>query len=195
MPYLLRGTLPVVPVVGKWIRFGVQSSQTGLHGGAHRLSAGHRFAAAGCKNAVFCGEDDFFCVSSCVVLYFVVPLHPSNDQMVRLVQLVRMSDCGSEGRGFESHISPPVIEKSACQRGFFCYIFTAMCRPCLTGGVGHKKSPALPSRTHIILMNRICIEKCKIFIAQCISALLLQRSQKIVVKTKFFCCKKWLFFP
>lgn len=26
--------------------------------------------------------------------------------MVKLVQLVRMSDCGSEGRGFESHISP-----------------------------------------------------------------------------------------
>ena len=92
------------------------------------------------KNAVFCGKMIFFGVSSCVVLYFVVPLHPSNDQMVRLVQLVRMSDCGSEGRGFESHISPPVIEKSACQRGFFCYIFTALCRPCLTGGVGHKKA-------------------------------------------------------
>ncbi len=27
-------------------------------------------------------------------------------QMVRLAQLVRASDCGSEGRGFETHISP-----------------------------------------------------------------------------------------
>ncbi len=26
--------------------------------------------------------------------------------MVRLAQLVRASDCGSEGRGFETHISP-----------------------------------------------------------------------------------------
>ena len=26
--------------------------------------------------------------------------------MVKLAQLVRASDCGSEGRGFESHISP-----------------------------------------------------------------------------------------
>ena len=26
--------------------------------------------------------------------------------MVRVAQLVRASDCGSEGRGFESHFSP-----------------------------------------------------------------------------------------
>ena len=26
--------------------------------------------------------------------------------MVKLAQLVRASDCGSEGRGFKSHISP-----------------------------------------------------------------------------------------
>ena len=26
--------------------------------------------------------------------------------MVRIAQLVRASDCGSEGRGFESHFSP-----------------------------------------------------------------------------------------
>ncbi len=27
--------------------------------------------------------------------------------MVPIVQLVRMSDCGSEGRGFEPHLAPP----------------------------------------------------------------------------------------
>ena len=31
----------------------------------------------------------------------------SDSQMVSIVQLVRTSDCGSEGRGFESHYSPP----------------------------------------------------------------------------------------
>ena len=29
--------------------------------------------------------------------------------MVSLAQLVRASDCGSEGRGFEPHTSPQVI--------------------------------------------------------------------------------------
>lgn len=38
--------------------------------------------------------------------------------MVDVVQLVRTSDCDSEGRGFESHHSPPI----APSRGFF-YVF------------------------------------------------------------------------
>ena len=29
-----------------------------------------------------------------------------NSEMVSIAQLVRASDCGSEGRGFETHISP-----------------------------------------------------------------------------------------
>ncbi len=29
--------------------------------------------------------------------------------MVRVAQLVRASDCGSEGRGFEPHLSPIVV--------------------------------------------------------------------------------------
>jgi hypothetical protein len=40
------------------------------------------------------------------------------DKMVDVVQLVRTSDCDSEGRGFESHHSP--INKSLAMRGFFC---------------------------------------------------------------------------
>ncbi len=30
----------------------------------------------------------------------------SQKNMVPIVQLVRMSDCGSEGRGFEPHLAP-----------------------------------------------------------------------------------------
>ena len=37
--------------------------------------------------------------------------------MVGIVQLVRTSDCGSEGRGFDSHYSP-FIKKVR----FICYI-------------------------------------------------------------------------
>ena len=36
---------------------------------------------------------------------FFLPLH-SQINMVPIVQLVRMSDCGSEGRGFEPHLAP-----------------------------------------------------------------------------------------
>ena len=37
---------------------------------------------------------------------FFIPLQ-SQINMVPIVQLVRMSDCGSEGRGFEPHLAPP----------------------------------------------------------------------------------------
>ena len=36
---------------------------------------------------------------------FFIPLQ-SKINMVPIVQLVRMSDCGSEGRGFEPHLAP-----------------------------------------------------------------------------------------
>ena len=41
--------------------------------------------------------------------------------MVDIVQLVRTSDCGSEGRGFESHYSPKwsctqVVKGALCKR-------------------------------------------------------------------------------
>ena len=42
--------------------------------------------------------------------------------MVRLAQLVRASDCGSEGRGFETHISPPLFYPE-CIRHTFGIIF------------------------------------------------------------------------
>ena len=31
--------------------------------------------------------------------------------MVSVAQLVRASDCGSEGRGFEPHLSPPLCKQ------------------------------------------------------------------------------------
>ena len=34
--------------------------------------------------------------------------------MVNVAQLVRASDCGSEGRGFEPHLSPLFVEKALC---------------------------------------------------------------------------------
>ncbi len=35
--------------------------------------------------------------------------------MVRVAQLVRASDCGSEGRGFETHSSP---KNKGCSKNF-----------------------------------------------------------------------------
>ncbi len=40
--------------------------------------------------------------------------------MVRIAQLVRASDCGSEGRGFESHFSPVRLSVKAA---FFLFLF------------------------------------------------------------------------
>ena len=39
--------------------------------------------------------------------------------MVVVVQLVRTSDCGSEGRGFKSH-HPPHFKSLEVIHGFFC---------------------------------------------------------------------------
>ena len=38
-------------------------------------------------------------------------LTSSDYNKVDVVQLVRMSDCGSEGRGFESHLPPKTLSK------------------------------------------------------------------------------------
>ena len=37
---------------------------------------------------------------------FLQPISVRTEQMVDLAQLVRVPDCGSVGRGFESHIPP-----------------------------------------------------------------------------------------
>ena len=42
-----------------------------------------------------------------------------NRKMVRVAQLVRASDCGSEGRGFETHSSPPFFSLSGFSKDFF----------------------------------------------------------------------------
>ncbi len=39
--------------------------------------------------------------------------------MVKLAQLVRASDCGSEGHGFETHISPQTFKLSNFLDSFF----------------------------------------------------------------------------
>ena len=45
--------------------------------------------------------------------------------MVRLAQLVRASDCGSEGRGFDPHTSPraksPVSNRAFSLSQYHCY--------------------------------------------------------------------------
>ena len=38
--------------------------------------------------------------------------------MVDVAQLVRVTDCGSEGRGFESHL-PPEVGKPCSSKAFF----------------------------------------------------------------------------
>lgn len=39
--------------------------------------------------------------------------------MVIVAQLVRASDCGSEGRGFETRLSPLTLESPEVFQGFF----------------------------------------------------------------------------
>ena len=47
-----------------------------------------------------------FARKSCTGEKKTLPLHSLNQNMVGLAQLVRASDCGSEGHGFEPHIPP-----------------------------------------------------------------------------------------
>ena len=47
-----------------------------------------------------------FARKSCTDEKKALPLHSLNQNMVGLAQLVRASDCGSEGHGFEPHIPP-----------------------------------------------------------------------------------------
>ena len=44
--------------------------------------------------------------------------------MVIVAQLVRASDCGSEGRGFETRLSPLTLESPEVIQGFFYFLFT-----------------------------------------------------------------------
>ena len=55
-----------------------------------------------------------------MVLKFIYTFAPEMIEMVVLAQLVRASDCGSEGRGFEPHI-PPFNKKAPFFGCFFCY--------------------------------------------------------------------------
>ncbi len=50
-------------------------------------------------------------------------------QMVVVAQLVRAPDCGSGGRGFESHL-PPFFIKNALLfgRAFVVYLFIIFCK-------------------------------------------------------------------
>ncbi len=41
--------------------------------------------------------------------------------MVDVAQLVRVTDCGSEGRGFESHLPPLKAGCEVMPRIFFCF--------------------------------------------------------------------------
>ena len=44
-------------------------------------------------------------------------------KMVAVVQLVRASDCGSECRGFESHL-PPGKRGSSKRTSSFCFVYS-----------------------------------------------------------------------
>ena len=57
---------------------------------------------------------------------FFIPLQ-SQINMVPIVQLVRMSDCGSEGRGFEPHLAP--LKSRRFSSGLFCCRFSCSIDP------------------------------------------------------------------
>lgn len=64
-------------------------------------------------------EEKFFLKKVTDLLKKNVFLHPQN--MAIVAQLVRVPDCGSEGRGFESHQSPQMKSQRLCW--LFFYLF------------------------------------------------------------------------
>ncbi len=60
----------------------------------------------GLECAIFWLIEMIFARKSCTGEKKTLPLHSLNQNMVGLAQLVRASDCGSEGHGFEPHIPP-----------------------------------------------------------------------------------------
>ena len=57
-----------------------------------------------------------------VVLKFLYTF--ANSNTVRVVQLVRISDCGPEGRGFKSHLAPRNTEKASSNfEGAFLFLW------------------------------------------------------------------------
>ena len=54
------------------------------------------------------------------MLYLCSVFPQKRNLMVDLAQLVRVPDCGSVGRGFESHI-PPSKMKRLLRVSFFCF--------------------------------------------------------------------------
>ncbi len=50
-----------------------------------------------------------------VVLNFLCSF--ANSNTVRVVQLVRISDCGPEGRGFKSHLAPRELKERFSKKG------------------------------------------------------------------------------
>ena len=59
-------------------------------------------------------------------------------KMVAIAQLVRASDCGSEGRGFEPHWLPKNRKPSAFRRFFIFILFTIHQKALLKGIRGKK---------------------------------------------------------
>lgn len=60
-----------------------------------------------------------FAVSKIISIF--APRLRNDANMVTVVQLVRASDCGSECRGFESHLPPAKKRKFERIFLFFCY--------------------------------------------------------------------------
>ena len=56
--------------------------------------------------------------SYCIIQKIALSLHRYYSKTVNVAQLVRASDCGSEGRGFEPHLAPG---KGIFRDTFFCY--------------------------------------------------------------------------
>lgn len=62
----------------------------------------------------------FFRKNTCTNQKSVIPLQRKRKKMVRIAQLVRASDCGPEGRGFETH-SSPFQSLSEFRKAFFIH--------------------------------------------------------------------------
>ena len=60
-------------------------------------------------------------------------------KMVAIAQLVRASDCGSEGRGFEPHWLPK-NKKPSVNRRFFIFILFTIHQKALLKGIRGKKT-------------------------------------------------------
>ena len=77
----------------------------------------------GKHSTLFCDKSAKNCHRNLDVTKICITFVPDSETnyMVDVAQLVRVTDCGSEGRGFESHL-PPLNVKASDRNSVTCFV-------------------------------------------------------------------------